>query len=159
MRKARVMVGAGTDRRMTRPDGTAASRPESGIPAPIIALKAALVLQKAQENAMMRPRRSTVLFAMAYALFAPALLRAADAQDKDIEEAIRKLGGEVTRDEKAEGKPVIGVRLDGLNATDAGLKELKELKNLRSLNLRATRVTDAGAAELQNALPKLKIRR
>jgi hypothetical protein len=49
--------------------------------------------------------------------------------------------------------------LSDTQVTDAGLKELKELKNLRSLDLFNTRVTDAGAAVLQNALPKLKIRR
>jgi hypothetical protein len=36
-----VMIGAGTNRRTTRPDGRAASRTESGIPAPILARKAA----------------------------------------------------------------------------------------------------------------------
>jgi hypothetical protein len=43
MRKARVMVGAGAGRKMTGPDRRAASRPGSGIPAPICSLKAAII--------------------------------------------------------------------------------------------------------------------
>jgi len=43
MRKARVMLGAGTGRRMTGSGGSAASRPGVGIPAPISALKAAII--------------------------------------------------------------------------------------------------------------------
>jgi hypothetical protein len=38
MRKARMMVGAGTGRRTARPDGRADSRPGLGIPAPIAGL-------------------------------------------------------------------------------------------------------------------------
>ena len=41
--------------------------------------------------------------------------------------------------------------------TDHGLKELASLKNLYTLDLRATQVTDAGAQELQKALPKCRI--
>jgi hypothetical protein len=41
--------------------------------------------------------------------------------------------------------------------TDAGLVHLKRLTNLSELNLTSTHVTDAGAKELQQALPKLKI--
>jgi hypothetical protein len=43
MRKALVMVGAGASRKMTRLDGKAARRPGSGVPAPISALKAAII--------------------------------------------------------------------------------------------------------------------
>jgi len=42
-RTARVMVRAGTGRRMTRPDWRAAGSSEPGIPAPITALKAAII--------------------------------------------------------------------------------------------------------------------
>ena len=38
-----------------------------------------------------------------------------------------------------------------------GLKELVPLKGLQTLNLHDTRVTDAGVAELQKALPDCKI--
>jgi internalin A len=41
--------------------------------------------------------------------------------------------------------------------TDAGLKELAGMKGLQSLELYGTKVTDAGAAELQKALPTLTI--
>jgi hypothetical protein len=41
--------------------------------------------------------------------------------------------------------------------TDAGLKEVAKLKNLDTLDLRLTKVTKAGVAELQKALPKCKI--
>jgi hypothetical protein len=39
------------------------------------------------------------------------------------------------------------------------LKELKGLKNLQSLSLEKTRVTEKGIADLQEALPKLRISR
>jgi internalin A len=41
--------------------------------------------------------------------------------------------------------------------TNAGLKELAGLKSLQSLNLGDTKVTAAGVAELQKALPKVII--
>lgn len=40
--------------------------------------------------------------------------------------------------------------------TDKGLQHLRSLKNLRKLDVRATRVTEAGLAELRKALPKLE---
>ena len=43
--------------------------------------------------------------------------------------------------------------------TDAGLKELAGLKGLRKLYLFGTKVTDAGVADLQKALPDCKINR
>jgi hypothetical protein len=44
MRKARVMLGAGTGRRMAGSGRSAASRPGLGIPPPISALKAGIIL-------------------------------------------------------------------------------------------------------------------
>ncbi|HEV3438242.1 MAG TPA: hypothetical protein VG122_12835 [Gemmata sp.] len=41
--------------------------------------------------------------------------------------------------------------------TDMGLKELAQLKKLAVLDLAVTKVTDAGVAELQKALPQCKI--
>ena len=38
--------------------------------------------------------------------------------------------------------------------TDGGLKELAKLEQLTKLNLRDTKVTKAGVAQLQKALPK-----
>jgi serine/threonine protein kinase/Leucine-rich repeat (LRR) protein len=45
----------------------------------------------------------------------------------------------------------------GTQVSDAGLKELAALKKLESLNLVATKVTAAGVAALQKALPKCRI--
>ena len=105
----------------------------------------------------------------------------ADAAEAKAVEAIKKLGGKVTRDDKLPGKPVIGVdlaftavtdedlkelkelkQLTTLNlcntqVTDASLKDLKELKQLRTLHLGRGKVTDAGVKDLQEALPKCKI--
>jgi Leucine-rich repeat (LRR) protein len=43
--------------------------------------------------------------------------------------------------------------------TDEGLKELGELQSLQNIYLKGTKVTDAGVADLQKALPKLRISR
>ena len=43
--------------------------------------------------------------------------------------------------------------------TDAGLKELAGLKGLQILDLRKTKVSDAGVADMQNAMPELRINR
>ena len=57
-------------------------------------------------------------------LLTAAPLLADDAEDKAVE-AVKKLRGKVTRDEKAEGKPVVAVDLRlSLVLTDADLKEL-----------------------------------
>jgi hypothetical protein len=42
--------------------------------------------------------------------------------------------------------------------TDAGLKKVAKLQQLSGLYLGSTKVTKAGVAELQKALPKCKIR-
>src|SRR5262249_25521990 len=63
--------------------------------------------------------------------------------------AIEKLGGEVVRDTKTPGKPVVRVDLGASEITDAGLKVLKDLKSLQKLDLGATKVTDAGLKELK----------
>src|SRR5262245_35886352 len=57
---------------------------------------------------------------------------------------IEKLGGQVTRDDKRPGRPVVDVDLGGTTVTDAGLKELKELKTLQSLEIGSTQVTYTG---------------
>ena len=43
--------------------------------------------------------------------------------------------------------------------TDAGLKQLAGLKELKLLFLQGTKVTDAGVAELQKALPGCNVQR
>ena len=63
--------------------------------------------------------------------------------------AILKLGGNVERDEKLPGRPVVGVNLDLTKATDSDLKDLKELTALKALNLWGTQITDAGLKELK----------
>src|SRR5205085_10040439 len=45
----------------------------------------------------------------------------ADDAEALVVEAITKLGGKVTRDDKLPGKPVIGVNLTNTGVTDAGL--------------------------------------
>ena len=52
---------------------------------------------------------------------------AARADEASAVNAVEKLGGTVTRDDKLPGKPVIGVNLNNTRVTDAGLKELKDL--------------------------------
>jgi hypothetical protein len=49
--------------------------------------------------------------------------------------------------------------LSGTRITDAGLVHLERLSKLRRLSLRTTRVTDDGVQRLQEALPKVEIRR
>jgi internalin A len=61
---------------------------------------------------------------------------------------VESLGGKVTRDERAPGKPVVSVNLSGTQITDAGLKELAPLTNLTRLFLSSPQVTDAGLKEL-----------
>ena len=74
--------------------------------------------------------------------------RAKAVEDKVVE-AITALGGTVTRDEHAAGRPVIGVSLEHTGVTNEGLKELKELKHLQSLNLnRCYRITDPALKEI-----------
>jgi hypothetical protein len=100
----------------------------------------------------------------------------AEAWHRAVEQA-----GEILRDEKGKGKPVVEVSLlktrvtdDGLKhlaglkslqgliladtkVTDAGLKHLAGLKSLQDLYLASTKVTAKGVVELKKPLPKLKI--
>src|SRR5690349_20563428 len=63
--------------------------------------------------------------------------------------AVEALGGRVTLDASRPGKPVVAVDLRNTRVTDAGLKELKGLHSLQMLNLFDTPVTDAGLKELK----------
>src|SRR5262249_60324357 len=78
-----------------------------------------------------------------------ALEAQAQADEATAVQAIKKLGGSVERDEKQPGKPVTRVDLNGIQVTDAGLKDLKELKELRELVLGHTKVTGAGLKDLK----------
>jgi internalin A len=80
-------------------------------------------------------------------VFSSAPVRADDAEDTAVA-FVEKLGGNILRDEKAPGKPVVWVLMAGTKMTDAGLKELAPLKNLTTLNLTSTQVSDAGLKAL-----------
>ena len=90
----------------------------------------------------------TVIFALTVlGLCLGSPVRADEAEDTAVE-FVQKLGGKVTRDEKAPGKPVTTLDLSFTEVTDAGLKELAPLKNLTTLDLGYTKVTNAGLKEL-----------
>jgi internalin A len=72
------------------------------------------------------------LVALLAALMTPALKAEEDAEVKALA-TIKKLGGKVTRDETAPGKPVVQVVLSASKATDADLAQLKIFKQLKSL--------------------------
>ena len=62
--------------------------------------------------------------------------RANEAEDKAVAFVV-KLGGKVTRDDKAPGKPVVTVDLFDTQVTDAGVKELLVLNYDASISLHA----------------------
>jgi hypothetical protein len=82
------------------------------------------------------------------------VLRADQAEDRAVQ-VVKKLGGEITRDQKAPGQPVTRVDLVFTAVTDRDLKELAPLKNLKKLGLAFTDVTDGGVKELA-AFPQLE---
>jgi hypothetical protein len=51
------------------------------------------------------------------------------------------------------------IQLENTQVTDAGLEHIRGLSRLESLALDNTQVTDSGIAELQRALPALRIER
>ena len=67
--------------------------------------------------------------------------------------ALEKLGAQVT----LRNGYVLSVNLGGTQFTDAGLVHLKGLTKLEYLSLNKTKVTDAGIAELKQALPICRI--
>jgi hypothetical protein len=79
-----------------------------------------------------------------------------EAEDRAVA-FIEKLGGQVERDPRLPGMPVVAVAVFGTKMTDAGLKALAPLKELRRLRLGLTEVTDAGLKELA-ALTQLRSR-
>jgi hypothetical protein len=79
--------------------------------------------------------------------------RGDDAEDAAVR-AVERLGGRVVRDERAKGRPVVGVDLHGTATTDADLKILLAFAHLRDLDLGQTRITDAGLQRL-GCLPEL----
>lgn len=99
------------------------------------------------EEAIMARQRGTVGAGVLLGLLVLAVVGRAD--EAAAVKAIEKLGGEVRRDEKVAGKPVIGVSLCRPQVTDADLQVLKELKRLRGLGLNTANVTDTGLKELK----------
>lgn len=85
--------------------------------------------------------------AIAVLVLCPLVARADDAEEKAVK-FIFSVGGSVERDEKADGRPVIVVKLKGSKVTDAGLKELLAIKQLRFVDLSQTQITDAGLKKL-----------
>src|SRR4051794_357982 len=77
----------------------------------------------------------------------PGAWAADEAEDRAVQ-TVEDLGGKVTWDARAPGKPVVVVYLYSPLVKDAHLKDLAGLKRLRKLTLLATRVTDAGLKEL-----------
>ena len=63
----------------------------------------------------------------------------------------------LTAENLAELKPLKRLSLAGSGLTNAGIKHLANLTNLESLDLRRTKASAAGVAELQKALPQCKI--
>jgi hypothetical protein len=105
---------------------------------------------------MSRTRLFGIVSCLVLASSAPA--RADDAENRAVA-FVEKLGGRVARDDTKPGKPVVEVRLNLSEITDAGLRELAPFKSLTTLHLGDTQVTDAGlkdAAALRN-LAKLDL--
>ena len=67
---------------------------------------------------------------------------------------LENLRAKITRNDNGE---VVAVNLTVTRVTDAGLVHLKGLTNLKNLGLSNTKITRAGIAELQKALPNCEI--
>jgi len=78
-----------------------------------------------------------------------------DAQQGRALSEIQKLGGQVERDEKAPGTPVVGVILRGARISDNDLAGLGGMTGLRTLDLTSTSISDAGLSHLKK-LPHLQ---
>ena len=70
-------------------------------------------------------------------------------QEEKAVDAILKLGGDVKRDEKLPGRPVVEVDLGKPKVGDFDLKDLKEFKSLRNLSQSRAHFTDAGLKNLK----------
>ncbi len=78
-------------------------------------------------------------------LLCPALAFAREDEEQVVKAttALRKLGATVERDQKADGKPVVVVKLDGSHVTDRHLSLLKPLTALKELHITEARVKDS----------------
>jgi hypothetical protein len=103
------------------------------------------------------------------------------SQEAEAIDAIESLGGDCSTQNNDEDGPIVAVTLAGTRATDrdlailksfpklrrldlsatlitdAGLTHLKGLKQLETLTLTGTRVTNLGIADIQAALPRVRI--
>jgi hypothetical protein len=64
-------------------------------------------------------------------------------------EAIDNLGGDCSTENDDDEGPIVTVTLARTRATDADLAQLKRFPKLRSLDLSATQITDAGLVHLK----------
>ncbi len=84
---------------------------------------------------------------------------ATDADKTGVEAVvarIEKLKGQVTRDDKAPGRPLTTIDLHGTRVTDADLVMLEGLTQLKTLNLYDTPITDAALAHM-SGLVRLEV--
>ena len=79
-----------------------------------------------------------------------------DREEAAAIDEIQKLGGKVTIDEDAPGKPVRAVDFSDTQISDDALRSLKYLKGLEALILAHTKVTDAGMEHI-TALVNLRM--
>ena len=70
--------------------------------------------------------------------------------------ALKKLGAYIRRNEQGE---VVEVNLMRTQITDEGLVHLKALTRLQDLSFGHNKITDAGVADLQKALPNCVIQK
>jgi hypothetical protein len=77
------------------------------------------------------------------------LVAAGRADEASAVREIEKLGGEIIRDDRVAGKPIVSVDFRYKEVTDAELNGVKGLKTLRTLVLRYSKVTDAGLKGLK----------
>ena len=88
--------------------------------------------------------RTRLVLIAAGPVLSAAPLHADDIEDRAVE-AVKKLGGSVTRDDADPAHPVIGVNLVARPATDSDLFDVALLEGLRSLSLSVCLgVTDKG---------------
>src|SRR3954452_4892790 len=75
--------------------------------------------------------------------------RSVDKQEDAAIAEIRRLGGRVTFDDDAPGKPLYGVDLSETRIVDDDLATVAKLTQLKALVLNQTKVTDAGLKRIK----------
>lgn len=85
---------------------------------------------------------------------APAASALADSSKDQVIAEVERLGGKVELDEALPAKPIIKIDLHSTPITDSDLALLvdakKDLRQLRHLDLRLTKIGDAGVAKLKS---------